>query len=205
VTLSKTVGRVVLRLANAGSLPFTFDPLAETVARYAKEVRTLADELRERTEDDNRNIAAKSWELAADPKETFVAPKPKASVPFLNFAPLQNAVTALKKSAARYEKAEKGRRPPHTAEAKKALDEALYTTERALTRKEGLPLRPWYVHQLYAPGFYTGYGVKTLPGIREAIEERRFDEAQRQIAAAAEAIEACAARIDRAAGAMTGR
>jgi N-acetylated-alpha-linked acidic dipeptidase len=203
VTLSKTVGRVVLRLANAGSLPFSFDPLAETVARYAKEVGTLADELRERTEDDNRNIAAKSWELAADPKETFVAPKPKASVPFLNFAPLQNAVTALKKSAARYEKAEKGRRPPRTAEAKKALDEALYTTERALTRKEGLPLRPWYVHQLYAPGFYTGYGVKTLPGIREAIEERRFDEAQRQIAAAAEAIEACAARIDRATAALT--
>ena len=100
VTLSKTAGRVVLRLANAGALPFAFDPLADTVARYAKEVATLADELRERTEDDNRNIAAKSCELAADPTKTFVAPKPKASVPFLNFAPLQNAVTALKKSAA---------------------------------------------------------------------------------------------------------
>ncbi len=203
VTLSKTAGRVVLRLANAGSLPFTFDPLAETVARYAKEVGTLADELREKTDDDNRNIAAKSWELAADPKETFVAPKPKAGVPFLNFAPLQNAVAALKKSAARYDKAEKERRPPRTTGARKALDEALYTTERALTRKEGLPLRPWYVHQLYAPGLYTGYGVKTLPGIREAIEERRFDEAQRQIAAAAEAIEACAARIDAATAALT--
>src|ERR1019366_7058161 len=202
-TLSKPAGRVVLRLANAGSLPFTFDPLAETVARYAKEVGTLADELREKTDDDNRNIAAKSWELAADPKETFVAPKPKAGVPFLNFAPLQNAVAALKKSAARYDKAEKERRPPRTTGARKALDEALYTTERALTRKEGLPLRPWYVHQLYAPGLYTGYGVKTLPGIREAIEERRFDEAQRQIAAAAEAIEACAARIDAATAALT--
>jgi N-acetylated-alpha-linked acidic dipeptidase len=110
---------------------------------------------------------------------------------------------ALKKSAAGYEKAEKERRPPRTTGARKALDEALYTTERALTRKEGLPLRPWYVHQLYAPGLYTGYGVKTLPGIREAIEERRFDEAQRQIAAAAEAIEACAARIDAATAALT--
>ena len=204
VTLSKTAGRVVLRLANAGALPFAFDPLAETVARYAKEVATLADELRERTEDVNRNIAAKSFELAADPTKTFVAPKPKASVPFLNFAPLQNAVTALKKSAARYDQAGKGRRPPSTAKANKALDEALYTTERALVRKEGLPLRPWYVHQLYAPGFYTGYGVKTLPGIREAIEERRFEEAQRQIAAASEAIEACAARIDSAAALLAG-
>ena len=205
VALSKTAGRVVLRLASAGTLPFTFDPLADTVARYAKEVVTLADELRERTDDENRNIAERRWELAADPKETFVAPKPKATVPFLNFAPLQNAVTALKRSAAAYTNAEKERKAPLTAEARTVLDEALYTTERALTRKEGLPLRPWYVHQLYAPGFYTGYGVKTLPGIREAIEERRFDEAQKQIAAAAEAIEACAARIDSAAGAMTGR
>ena len=205
VALSKTAGRVVLRLANAGTLPFTFDPLADTVARYAKEVVTLADELRERTGDENRNIAERRWELAADPKETFVAPKPKATVPFLNFAPLQNAVTALKRSAAAYTNAEKERKAPLTAEARTVLDEALYTTERALTRKEGLPLRPWYVHQLYAPGFYTGYGVKTLPGIREAIEERRFDEAQKQIVAAAEAIEACAARIDRAAGAMTAR
>jgi N-acetylated-alpha-linked acidic dipeptidase len=205
VALSKTAGRVVLRLASAGALPFTFDPLADTVARYAKEVVTLADELREKTEDENRNIAERRWELAADPKETFVAPKPKAAVPFLNFAPLHNAVTALKRSAAGYTNAEKERKTPLTAEARAALDEALYSTERALTRKEGLPLRPWYVHQLYAPGFYTGYGVKTLPGIREAIEERRFDEAQKQIAAAAEAIEACAARIDGAAGAMTGR
>jgi N-acetylated-alpha-linked acidic dipeptidase len=205
VALSKTAGRVVLRLASAGALPFTFDPLADTVARYAKEVVTLADELREKTEDENRDIAERRWELAADPKETFVAPKPKAAVPFLNFAPLHNAVTALKRSAAAYTNAEKERKTPLTAEARTALDEALYSTERALTRKEGLPLRPWYVHQLYAPGFYTGYGVKTLPGIREAIEERRFDEAQKQIAAAAEAIEACAARIDGAAGAMTGR
>lgn len=79
-----------------------------------------------------------------------------------------------------------------------ALDELLYTSERTLTRKEGLPLRPWYVHQLYAPGYYTGYSVKTLPGIREAIEERRFDEAQVQIGAAAQAILACAAQVDRA-------
>ncbi len=205
IALSKTAGRVVLRLANAGTLPFTFDPLADTVARYAKEVVTLADELREKTDDENRNIAERRWELAADPKETFVAPKPKAPVPFLNFAPLQNAVAALKKSAAAYASAEKECKTQPAGRARATLDEALYTTERALTRKEGLPLRPWYVHQLYAPGFYTGYGVKTLPGVREALEERRFDEAQKQISSAAEAIEACAARIDTAAGAMAGR
>ncbi|HEX7529213.1 MAG TPA: transferrin receptor-like dimerization domain-containing protein, partial [Thermoanaerobaculia bacterium] len=198
VTLAKTAGRVVLRLANAGVLPFAFEPLADTVGRYAKEVVTLADEMREKTEDENRLLAEKRYDLLADPKETFIAPKPKAAVPFLNFAPLQNAVTVLKKSSTAYAKAEKERKEPLAFDAQKALDELLYTSERTFLRKEGLPLRPWYAHQLYAPGYYTGYSVKTLPGIREAIEERRYDEAQTQIAAAAQAILACAAQIDRA-------
>jgi N-acetylated-alpha-linked acidic dipeptidase len=107
-------------------------------------------------------------------------------------------VTVLKKSSTAYAKAEKERKAPLAPEAQKALDELLYTSERTFIRKEGLPLRPWYAHQLYAPGYYTGYSVKTLPGIREAIEERRFDEAQVQIGAAAQAILACAAQVDRA-------
>ena len=196
VTLAKTAGRVVLRLANAGVLPFDFEPLADTVGRYAKEVVKLADEMREKTEDENRLLAEKRYDQLADPKETFIAPKPKPAVPFLNFAPLQNAVTVLKKSSAAYAKAEKGRKAPLALEAQKALDELLYTSERTFLRKEGLPLRPWYAHQLYAPGYYTGYSVKTLPGVREAIEERRYEEAQTQIAAAAQAILACSAQID---------
>jgi N-acetylated-alpha-linked acidic dipeptidase len=198
VTLAKTAGRVVLRLANAGVLPFAFEPLAETVGRYAKEVATLADELREKTEEENRLLAEKQYDLLSDPKETFIAPKPKAAVPFLNFAPLQNAVAVLKKSSSAYAKAGKERKAPLPLEAQKALDVLLYTSERTLLRKEGLPLRPWYAHQLYAPGYYTGYSVKTLPGVREAIEERRYAEAQTQIGAAAEAILACAAQVDRA-------
>jgi N-acetylated-alpha-linked acidic dipeptidase len=201
--LSKTAGRVVLRAANAGTLPFGFEPLADVAARYLKEVIALADEMRERTEEDNRNVAAKSFELAADPKETFVAPKAKPAVPFLNFAPLQNAAAALKKSAAAYAKTGKDG-AALAPDARRTLDEALIGTERALTRPEGLPLRPWYVHQVYAPGLYTGYAVKTLPGVREAIEERRWDEAQRQIGAAAAALEASAARIDAARAAVEG-
>ncbi len=204
VALSKTAGRVVLRTANATTLPFGFEPLADAVARYLKEVTVLADEMREKTDEDNRNVAERRFELAADPKQTFVAPKAKPAVPFLNFAPLQNAAAALKKSAAAYAKAGKDGASPLEPGARKALDEALLGTERALTRPEGLPLRPWYVHQVYAPGLYTGYGVKTLPGVREAIEERRWDEAQRQIGAAAAALEACAARIDAARAALEG-
>jgi N-acetylated-alpha-linked acidic dipeptidase len=79
-----------------------------------------------------------------------------------------------------------------------ALDLLLYRSERCLTREAGLPRRPWYRHLIYAPGFYTGYGVKTLPGIREAIEERKWDEAAAQIEAAAQALERYAAQLDRA-------
>ena len=203
-TLSKTAGRVVLRTANASTLPFGFEPLADTVARYLKEVMSLTDEMRAKTEEDDRDVAEKNFELAADPKETFVAPKARPPVPFLNFAPLQNAAAALKGSAAAYAKAVKDGGAPPAPGARKALDEALIGTERALTRPEGLPLRPWYVHQVYAPGLYTGYGVKTLPGVREAIEERRWDEAQKQVAAAAAALEACASRIDAARTALEG-
>jgi N-acetylated-alpha-linked acidic dipeptidase len=202
--LSKTAGRVVLRTANAATLPFGFEPLADAVGRYLKEVTALADELREKTDEDNRNVAERRFELAADPKETFVAPKAKPPVPFLNFAPLQNAAAALKKSATAYAKAGKDGAATLEPAARTALDEALLGTERALTRPEGLPLRPWYVHQVYAPGLYTGYGVKTLPGVREAIEERRWDEAQKQIASAAAALEACAARIDAARAVLEG-
>jgi N-acetylated-alpha-linked acidic dipeptidase len=202
--LSKTAGRIVLRTANAATLPFGFEPLADAVARYLKEVTALTDEMRAKTEEDNRDVAERRFELAADPKETFVAPKAKPAVPFLNFAPLQNAALALKKSASAYAKTVKDGAAPLAPGARRALDEALLGTERALTRPEGLPLRPWYVHQVYAPGLYTGYGVKTLPGVREAIEERRWDEAQKQIAAAAAALEACAARIDAARAALEG-
>lgn len=74
---------------------------------------------------------------------------------------------------------------PRFASADKAklkkLNEAVYLTERTLTRPEGLPGRDWYKYQLSAPGKYTGYGAKTLPGIREAIEAGKLDEAQTQM------------------------
>ena len=70
--------------------------------------------------------------------------------------------------------------------------------ERMLTRTEGLPRRPWFRHYVYAPGFYTGYGVKTLPGVREAMEQRQWQDVPRQVEIAAEVLERYAAEIDRA-------
>ncbi len=195
VALAQTAGRIVLRLATAATLPFEFGPSADVIGGYAREVAKLTDDLREETEKTNRLIREGRYEAAADPKQTFVAPKPKAPVPHLNFAPLQNAVARLKQSAQDHEHARRGLDLSGKGAAE--VDVVLFRTERALTG-DGLPRRPWFKHLIYAPGFYTGYGVKTLPGIREAIEERKWDEAGAQTEATARAIERYAAEIEKA-------
>ena len=121
--------------------------------------------------------------------------------PHLNFAPLRNAVRRLEASAASFDRASAAV-DGLTEEQAARLNAILMRTERALTHKEGLPRRPWFVHHVYAPGFYTGYGVKTLPGIREAIEQRLWDEAEEQIRITAGVIERLAAAIDDATGVL---
>ncbi len=192
IVQAKTTGRLMLRLANADVLPFEYSTLADTIGRYTDEVTKLADTTRKDIEERNRLAADNTLELAADPTETFIAPKALPPAPYLNFAPLQNAVARLKKAASDYAKV-----APSTASP--ALDEAMMHAEQSLTRSEGLPRRPWFRHQIYAPGFYTGYGVKTLPGVREAIEQKNWAEANQQIEIEAKVLEDYAAQIDKAA------
>ncbi len=194
IALAQTAGRMTLRLANADVLPFEFTNFAETIGVYVKEITTLADTMREETKQMNQMISDGTLKAAQDPKEIFVMPKPKADVPFLNFAPLENALAKLQESAKSYQKAMKNK----SATSQKSLDEILMKTERALTNNKGLPRRDWFKHQIYAPGFYTGYGVKTLPAVREAIEQRDWKEASEQIEIVSKIIENFAAEIDRA-------
>ncbi|HKI01997.1 MAG TPA: M28 family metallopeptidase [Thermoanaerobaculia bacterium] len=201
VALAKTAGRMVLRLADADVLPFEFGRFTTSVSRYADEVVKLADTLRQEAEERNRRLDDKVFAAVDDPTQTWVAPKRLDAVPYLNFSPLQNAVAALKTSSAAYDKAMSAAKAP-SPEVQQRLDEILLRSERALTRTEGLPRRPWYVHQIYAPGYYTGYGVKTLPGVREAIEERQWQEASEQIGIVAGVIEGFAKEIDRATAAL---
>jgi N-acetylated-alpha-linked acidic dipeptidase len=161
------------------------------------EVMRLAETTREETRTNNEVISNGMLLAVQDPTQKYVLPKPKDEVPFLNFAPLQNAVASLNESAKRFHKDRAGK--SLSANARDQLDRALIETERLLTRREGLPRRAWFKHQIYAPGFYTGYGVKTLPSIREAIEQRDWKEAQEQIVIVAATIEKFAAEIDRAA------
>lgn len=195
--LAKTVGHTVLRMANADLLPFDFRSLSSTLSGYAKEVTELANTMRETTAMQNQLVKSNAFNIAADPTKKIATPTAKDEVPAIDFSALTASLTALKTSA------DKLSAKMNTAAATnvdhKALNETIYKAEQQLLAPSGLPRRPWYKHAIYAPGFYTGYGVKTLPGIREAIEERNWTEAQQQIAAVASTINALAAYLDKAA------
>ena len=198
IALAQTGGRAVLRFANADVLPYAFGNFSDTVGNYVREVGALADEMREETQEKNRRIADKTFTAVFDPTETYVLPRPDQPVPFLNFAPLQNSLARLQESAQRFDTAMRTQGAKLTPQTQAALDQALMQTERAMVRDAGLPRRSWFKNQIYAPGFYTGYGVKTLPAIREAIEQRNWSETEQQITLVSETINQIAAAIDRA-------
>ncbi len=193
-TLVKVAGRTTLRLANADVLPFEFSRFSKTVNGYGKEVMALADELRAATAKENALIRDGIYEQVVRPGETLNVPQPKAEVPFLNFAPLQTGLHRISALASKYDAAAATKVSPADRTKLNALFRDL---ERSLTRPEGLPRRPWFKHHVYAPGFYTGYGVKTFPGVREAIEQRNFPEAQEQIAKLGEVLTGYADRMER--------
>lgn len=179
VALAKTAGRSTLRMADADILPFDFTTLYKNIGTYVKEVIALADQSRETTEVENQLLKEKQYAYAADPLHKELPPAAKDEVPFLNFAALQNAMTGLENASKQLETLiTKG---GLTKEQQNKLNRRLYQAEQQLLMEKGLPRRGWYRHAIYAPGFYTGYGVKTLPGIREGIEQRNWKEAQEQI------------------------
>jgi len=197
IALSKTAGRSMMRLANADVLPIDFNSFYRTVNDYVGELKTLLDNTRAETEQENKMITDKLFDLAKDPKKGFQTPKPKESVPYLNFSELENKMAELKTNAEEFQKLY-ANGTQLSPEKQKELNAVLFNVERALINDKGLPRRSWYKHQIYAPGFYTGYGVKTLPGIREGIEERNWKEAQDNIQVVAKTIETYTAEVKEA-------
>lgn len=187
--LAQTAGIAVLRLANADILPFAFTNLGETIQTYIKDLQSLRDKRAEQIADRNKAIDDGLFRYTSDPRDPVLAPTRQAPAPQLNFAPLLNALDSLIHAAARYDRAFSSTVANGRPAVAKIANERLLQAERALTSTEGLKNRPWYVHMLYAPGFYTGYGVKTIPGVREAIEQGKWQEADREIARAAAALE----------------
>jgi N-acetylated-alpha-linked acidic dipeptidase len=166
--LSQFNGTIVMRLADAEVLPFEFTNLSDTLGRYVDDIDKLA----------------RTGKLKRD----------------IDLAILKSAVKSLGESARRYEEALGKSQANGFNDVKqvKALNQLLYQSERKLTNEQGLPRRPWFRHQIYAPGFYTGYGVKTIPGVREAIEEKHWSEVEPEMKKAAAAIQALTSQVERA-------
>jgi N-acetylated-alpha-linked acidic dipeptidase len=187
----------MMRLANADVIPMNFTSFYSTVNDYVTEIKAMADQMRTDAEWDQKIAKEKLYELAADPRQKVGPPVQKSEVPYFDFSKLENSLVELKKKADEFN----GLWPAAmklSADKKKKLNEILYMAERSLVREEGLPRRKWWKHQIYAPGFYTGYGVKTIPGVRESIEERQWKEAQENINIVAETISKYSSQINEA-------
>ena len=200
--LARTGLRLTLRLANADVLPFEFGATAATVGRYVDEVVELAASERDRLGRERELVQGGDFRLAADPTRPFVEPEARAPAPYLNFAPLRNAHDRLVRAARSADQSLVAAAEGGDEAVQEQLDELVVGSERLLTRDHGLPGRPWFRHHLYSPGLYTGYGVKTLPGVREAIEEGEWDKAQEQIDIAADVLSTYAEQLEQVARTM---
>ncbi len=205
--LAQAGGSMVMRLADADLLPFEFGDFSDTVQTYVKELKALAQKSRDDITERNREIEEGVFSATNDPKQPLVAPPVEAIPTFLNFAPLDNGADALARSAAAYHKAyEHASANGGAALASASLAEVnrlLIESERKLTTPEGLPNRPWFKHQIYAPGFYTGYAVKTIPAVREAIESKQWKQADAAIMVVGQVLQDEATLISSAAEKLT--
>jgi N-acetylated-alpha-linked acidic dipeptidase len=201
--LSKLVGRVVMRAADADRVPAHYSSFAAEVARYVGEVQKLADDQREhdRALADLRRDG--DFKLTSAPYDPTAAPADQGITPLIDMLPLENASDHLTRAAGAADAvlADEQSLPPAT---QARINAALANIDQLLLDPQGLPGRPWYKNLISAPGTLTGYGAKTLPGIREGIEQRRFDDARAYVQRTAAVVEAYANRLDQVA-AMGGR
>jgi N-acetylated-alpha-linked acidic dipeptidase len=200
--LAQTIGTTVLRLADAEVIPFEFSDLAGVVRKYSEDLQGLLKRKQEEIEERSRELEDGVYLATSDPRHPKGPPEAEPAPPELNFAPLKNAVIALAASASRYQKAvtkaqPRFGEPTETADVQE-LNRVLLQAERCLTDPAGLPRRPWFKHLLYAPGVYSGYGAKTMPGVREGIELGHYGEAEKEIARVAKVLDAETALLDSA-------
>lgn len=201
VALAKVAGRIMLRASQAELIPAREGDFAASVSGYDDELHKLADGMRSKTRELAKLQDDESYKLTTNPDYPRAPPPRVADVPYLNFAELDNAVAKLEQSAMAFDKeyARLGAANDAAGSAERErVNSTLAILEQNLTDSHGLPGREWYQHMIYAPGLHTGYGVKTLPGIREAIEERRWEEANQYIGVVSRALNNYSARMDRA-------
>jgi N-acetylated-alpha-linked acidic dipeptidase len=193
--LSKVIGRMVIRAADAPRVPAHYSDLASDVSRYLADIQKLAADQRER----DRALAdlrrEGDFKLASAPYDPTIAPADKGITPLIDMLALEDASDHLTRAAAAADAmlAREDKLPPAT---QARINVALNGIDQLLLDPQGLPGRPWYKNLVSAPGMLTGYGAKTLPGVREAIEQRRWDDARAYVGRTAAVIEAYANRLD---------
>ncbi|MGO9541634.1 MAG: transferrin receptor-like dimerization domain-containing protein [Terriglobales bacterium] len=206
--LAQTIGTSVMRLADAEVLPFDFVDFADTMEMYTKNLEKLLADKQEEIRERNQELDEGMFKATFDPRRPKVAPAREEIPPHLNFAPMQNAVDSLTRSAKHYQQALAQQQASLGDDAIAAkigsLNRELIESERRLTNADGLPRRSWYKHLLYAPGVYSGYEVKTVPGVREGIEQKRYAEAEQEIVRVSKALDDESALVESAARKLEG-
>jgi N-acetylated-alpha-linked acidic dipeptidase len=196
--LSKMVGRLVLRAADAPRVPARYADFATTVSRYVDEVKKLAADQREKDRVLRNLTRENGFKLASHPDDPTIAPEDKGVTPLIDMLALEDAADRLARSAHAADAAVERITTLSPADQSHIVT-LLRDIDQLLVDRAGLPGRPWYRNLIYAPGTLTGYGAKTLPGVREAIEQRRLTDATAYVARTAAVLNAYSDRLDAAA------
>ena len=198
-TLSKVNGRLVLRLSEADILPFRFVNMVDNIGKFVEQNKKLSEDIRKSTKSLNDLLDNNDFAISSNPKKTYLPPKRLRQVPEFDFKPIDAALARLSTSAWKYEEAllkyQKGSLSP---ERKSKINALLRSVDQAFINSKGLPRRDWFKNMMYAPGYYTGYGVKTLPGIREGLEERKWNEVRVYIKEVSKALDRASENINSA-------
>jgi N-acetylated-alpha-linked acidic dipeptidase len=201
--LAQTGGTIVMRLADADLIPFEYTGMADTIAKYVTGLEKLLKEKQDEISERNLELQEGVFSAVADPRKVSVPPPQEAVPPYMNFAPLKNAVESLKKSADRYQsavaKTQADGAPALSPQVLASVNTSLLRVQRAFLSERGLPERPWFKHQVYAPGAYTGYGAKPLAAVREYMDKKQWKDADAQVPNVAKVLEDVATAIGKAA------
>jgi len=201
--LAQVVGTAMMRLANADLIPTDYSPQADAIVKYEAELEKLLKDKQQEVAERELELREGVFQAIADPRKPSVPPPAEPVPPFLNFAPMKNAVDLLKKSSERYSKALSDWRakgsPALSPQSLALINSDLIAVPRMFLNEKGLPERPWFKNQIYAPGAYTGYGAKPVAAVREYMDERKWKEAEAQVPQVSLLIEHAASGINQAA------
>jgi N-acetylated-alpha-linked acidic dipeptidase len=201
--LAQTIGTAMMRLADADLIPVDYSPQAEAISKYETELEKILKDKQDEFTERNLELQEGVFKATNDPRRPTLPPPAEKVPPYMNFSPMKNAIDQLKKSAERFSKAvakwrENGS-PALPDDKIEAVNADLMQVSRLFLNQKGLPERPWFKNQIYAPGAYTGYGAKPIAAVREYMDEKKWEEADAQIPGVAKVIENVAGGINKAA------